>query len=105
MGVSPEPGFPGLPRGGSPGAGRAKLRLSRGLQRDPALRRNLTESSSEPNAASNSAGMREKRLVRIMRGSWASLQSRKSWGVMFWGRAIREAPAQTELRPTCAEDI
>jgi hypothetical protein len=53
--------------------------------------------------------MREKRLVRMMRGSWASLQSRKSWGVMFWGRVIREDPVRAEphptpeLRPACAE--
>ena len=48
---------------GKPGEGRAKLRLSRGFQRDPALRHDPTESSSEPTTARDSCKTGDARVA------------------------------------------
>ena len=73
---------------GSPGSGGASPYLRRGFRRSRFMAR---------------ATIAEKRTAKRARTFSAASDARRMWGVALEGRAKREAPAQAELRPTCAE--
>ena len=44
------------------------------------------------------------KCAALLVGRHVANPSENSWGITLSGEATREAPAQAELRPTCADD-
>ena len=92
---------------GSPGSGGASPYLSRGFRRSPygviPYDWFLAEDIASRSRFMARATIAEKRTAKRARTFSAASDARRMWGVALEGRAKREAPAQAELRPTCAE--
>ncbi len=84
--------------GRSPNVGRAGRRKPRPRRELPYLRRGFRERVG----ARDRSRKKERRHTRA-RFLLGRVDARRMWGVTLEGRAKREAPAQAELRPTCAE--